>query len=445
MNNRCESDCYPRVLVVVKSKINSTDSTGVSIRNWFYDWPNENIGQIYSGGVCGEGESSFIKREFQLGVSERRLGRFFFALKGSSLSLSAMPYKQSKSESKGLKRLIKPLLTKLGKWLINTGLWELLFPPQISPELRRWIMAFKPDVIFVQGGDISFMRLPVLIKKEFGIPICFNVVDDWVRHLYKGTVFSPILQPIVAKEFWHLMVESDLRYVIGFMMASEYESRYGFQFKTLMQCADPSRYPTRQFKEQMDFKSIRIVYSGSLALKRWQGILDLSLAVKALTIRGLNISIDVYSPFVPDDAVQLCSAFAVKLHNALPDSDMPALLASADILFLPESFDDEFREYIKFSISTKAHLYMMSGQVTLVYGPLEVCTINYAKRDGWAYVVDEPKTELLEQAVYQILANADLRYSLIEKAEKVSKNNHVDKTVRKQVKEDICMLAFKGK
>ncbi len=437
---------YPNVLFVVKSKVNSIDSTGMSIRNWFHDWPRERLGQIYSSIVCEE--SSFVERGFQLGVNERRFGRIFFVLKSSPLNVAAMPYQRSVLSSYGflnrLASIVRPVVKKLSFLLINTGLWELLFPPRLSPELKQWIMDFKPDVMFVQGCDISFMRLPLLIKKEFNIPICFDVVDDWVKHLYSETLLATTMQPIVQKEFQALMVASDLCYAIGPSMSSEYTQRYGVDFKILMQCADHLRYPVRLPKASESWKEINIVYSGSLGLNRWQGIMDLSKAAEILVLKGFNVMINVYAPYVPDEAQQLRLAFSVRLYDALPDDEMPALLTSADILFLPESFDLNFREYIKFSISTKAHLYMMSGQVSLVYGPVEVGTVDYARKSGWAYVVDQPSSELLSEAVYSIATDANMRRALIDAAKTTAMDNHAEKVVRKKLKDDLCRLVVKN-
>ena len=45
---------FPKVLIIYNSRINMADQHGVSIREWFADWPKEYLAQIYSGGEIGE-------------------------------------------------------------------------------------------------------------------------------------------------------------------------------------------------------------------------------------------------------------------------------------------------------------------------------------------------------------------------------------------------------
>lgn len=437
---------YPRVLIVIKSQVNDVDSTGMSLRNWFHGWPRESLAQVYSG-VAGNG-ADMIGASFQLGVAERKLGRLFFRLKRSSLSQAGMPYGRAELVERVApnfwRRIYNKLSRRIGGGMISSGLWELLFPPRISPALRAWIEDFKPDVLFVQGGDISFMRLPVQIAKEFNVPICFDVVDDWVEHLYKDGAMSSFIRPVVEESFRRLVESSPLCYAIGPTMAAEYNTRYGVSFKTLMQCADQGRYPAVTERDDLHWHAVKVIYSGSLALDRWRGILELSNAAAILSRKGLMLTIDVYAPYIPPEAAALEGSFGVALHKAVPDSEVPALLASADILFLPESFDSAIRSYTKFSVSTKAHLYMMSGRVSLVYGPPEIGTVEYAKGAGWGYVVDEQNVDALVDAVGSIAKDPELRSSLLNNARRTVQKNHSDSVVREQLRTDLLAIAKRG-
>jgi len=64
-------------------------------------------------------------------------------------------------------------------------------------------------------------------------------------------------------------------------------------------------------------------------------------------------------------------------------------LKGADILFLPETFETQKAQAIQYSISTKATFYMMSERPILVYASPITGIVEYAKRDKWAFVVDE--------------------------------------------------------
>ena len=61
------------------------------------------------------------------------------------------------------------------------------------------------------------------------------------------------------------------------------------------------------------------------------------------------------------------------------------------------------QKMIEYSISSKAHLYMMSGQPILVYGPEYSGTVEYAVRMGWGVVVSKRSVLLLKAALRELL------------------------------------------
>ncbi|HLP16813.1 MAG TPA: hypothetical protein VK470_11175, partial [Bacteroidota bacterium] len=176
---------YPRVLIVYHSCINKTDVSCVSLRNWFAEWPKDRLAQIYSGNDLG-GEH-FCGHTFQLGEAERRFSRVFFKLKASPLGAANRPTMLGNGDGAahdGKKRRKELFRKNLSMIAINSGIWELMFPPVISPQLERWITEFKPDIVYSQGYDLSFAWLASWILRRFTLPGCFHAVDDWPRFLY---------------------------------------------------------------------------------------------------------------------------------------------------------------------------------------------------------------------------------------------------------------------
>src|SRR4030042_2960693 len=130
-------DDYPRVLIIYMSCINQADQHGLSLRNWFADWPKENLAQIYSGGESGE--EKFCGHIYKLGPRERKWGRLFYKLKGSSLGESSYPI-ILKEEQRKLGWINRSDLLQgwFSNILLNSGLWELIFRPILSSALQKW-------------------------------------------------------------------------------------------------------------------------------------------------------------------------------------------------------------------------------------------------------------------------------------------------------------------
>ena len=431
---------FPKVLLIVKNRVNTVDSSSMALRNWFSDWPKDSIAQIYSNDSTFNQENPFIENGYRIDFRDRNLGIFFSFLK-SKTEKKHVPLLAVRSNGNSLKVNILKCFSDI---VIKSGIWEIIFAPKISQDLKRWILDYKPDVLFVQGADISFMKLPLMINKEFGIPICFNIADDWVEHIYKNGFLSDYMMMVTRSTFKELLNISALNYVIGEQMKLEYMKRYNKPFSTLMQCADPQKYNI-QLDNDPSWKDnvIKILYSGSLALNRWKAIIDLSKAVQRLNKKGMRFEINVYSNFMPDEAADLFTLDEVNIYSAVPDNKMPQLLAESHILFLPESFDDEYREYIKYSVSTKCHLYMMASRIVLAYGPPDVSTISYAKSDQWAAVVDQQSIDLLEEELLSICLKSELREKYLINAKNALCKNHLKEIVSSRLKDDLITLASK--
>jgi glycosyltransferase involved in cell wall biosynthesis len=103
--------------------------------------------------------------------------------------------------------------------------------------------------------------------------------------------------------------------------------------------------------------------------------------------------------------------------------DLPSILSEASVLLLPESFNQN-RHLIEYSISTKAHLYMMSRRPVLVYGPSYSGTVDYAVLYGWGLVVSERNVAKLKEAFIEIFTGSNRINKMRQCADACIKSNH---------------------
>jgi len=421
---------YPKVLIIYHSRINKADQYGVSIRGWLDEWPKENLAQIYSGGEVGE--ETFFGYNFKLGHNERRFGKLFFKLKGSSIGQSSYSIELNQERSKLDKHSFWSLLKhKFGKWLICTGLWELIFKPKFSQEMIKFIEDFNPQVIYCQGYVLTFAWLPVMIHEKFKIPICFQTGDDWPAYLYRDSPLSFAIRPIVRRAVKMLLAKSSARLANGNKMAKEYFEKYGMSFETMMMCDSLSRFSKAVSQRVVNNDTISILYVGRLGHYRWVSIVDLCKAAELLNNEGYKIKVTIFATVIPPEAINTLT----KLNNLqiLPGpshEELPSYLKGGDILYLPETFDPMEADSIRLSLSTKAHLYMMSEKPILVYSSPVTGIMNYAKEEGWACIVQEQNINKLKQALHNLIVNHEYRKELINKGVKVALKNHDEDKVR---------------
>jgi len=426
MNNKSN---YPRVLIIYISRINKADQHGVSIRGWFGDWPKENLAQIYSGAEMGEG---FCGYNFKLGENDRRFGKYFFKIKDSSIGQSSYPISADKYFSKKNKPNFWSIFkNKIGKSLINMGLWELVFRPILSKEMIEFIEKFNPQIIYCQGYSLTFTQLPLMIHRKFNTPVCFQTGDDWPFYLYKNSPLSFLIKPIVHRVVKSLLLISAARLANGKLMAEVFQKRYNMSFEPLMMCDNINRFREAVPNRVVGNDTISIVYAGGLGHGRWVSIVDLCKAAELLKNKSFKIIVTAFATEIPHESINILEE--IKNLQLLPGpshEELPSYLKGADVLYLPETFDAVEAAVIRLSISTKAHLYMMSEKPVLVYASPVTGIVSYAKDEEWACVVEEQNLNKLSLALWRLLTDNDYSKKIVNKGIEVVLKNHDENNVK---------------
>lgn len=415
---------YPKILVVALGKINKKDlhNNGLLLRSLFLNYPQENIAQIYSSGNNEDG--GYFGSYYCLSNKDRRFGNIFYNYKkgGKVADLTV-----NRPIQGGVKQKINKIIDRL---FIKTGLYELLFRVKISSEMYAWIISFKPDIIFAQGYNLTFSLLPILIKKKIDVKLSFLTTDDWPEYLYSGKfgenkVLAYVARKKVIKLSNELIKQTDIPFAFGYPMAIEYEKRYSKLFNVVNHSDDPKRFdlcPEKRLKPTSVFSIIAI---GNFNCFRWPLLLDMNAACNILNEEGLSVCISVISSAIDPDGFQsIIDAKYIDLYEDPGNDELPCYLKGADLLFLPEGFNESFVDAIRLSISSKAHLFMFCKRPILVYAHKRTGIANYASTFGWADVITERSVQKLTEVVRDYIRKKDSSQSRIPNAYNFALNNH---------------------
>ena len=294
---------------------------------------------------------------------------------------------------------------------------------RLSTLMAKFVNDFKPDIIYCQGYSLGFATLPMMIASRFSLPICFQTTDDWPSYTYRSFPMAGLLRQRTQQ----LITNAKVRMAFGEKMQRLYESRYGERFEVMYHLDDPQRFIVVSAVDNDQAritKQYRIVYTGTLALRRYEALQDLLVVVRLLQKNNQQIKIEVYCSGLPKDIPkELLDASEIEFLPLPSHNDMPGILASASVLFLPESFTVA-PELIEYAISSKAHLYMMSGRPILVYGPDYSGTVEYSTREGWGLVVNERNVFKLKEALTEIIEGGEGMLQLLTNAEECIKRHH---------------------
>lgn len=417
---------YPRVLVVVMGRINAADSgnNGLLLRNLFGKWPRENVAQIYSSD--DNGDEGFFGHYYKLGPQDRRMGRLFYRLKSDALATE-------NNKAKALDGAVSNRRMSVATWIkrlfVDTGLYELVFPPRISSQMRTWINDFRPDVVFAQGYNLTFTWLPLNISEHFGVPICYYPTDDWPGTHYRFRESIPRLlswpaRRAVVHSSRKLVRQSVARVAFNPAMQEVYSARYKASFTVLMHGDNAARFAVAVPKRLAASDELWIVSTGVFDRHRWPLLRDLDQACAILAAAGHRVRATIFPVNWPTDlAVQQEQFFHVEFAPCPSHEDLAAILRGADMLFLPERFDETVKD-IRLSVSSKAHLFMFSGKPIVVYSAQETGIAQYAQRDKWALLVDQRNPEMLACAFQDIADDDRIQKTLLVHAQRTARQNH---------------------
>ena len=116
--------------------------------------------------------------------------------------------------------------------------------------------------------------------------------------------------------------------------------------------------------------------------------------------------------------------YGIVCRGWVPQSELPKVLSSADILFLPYSFLESSREAVETAFPSKIADYLAAGKPILVFGPRYSSLVRYASEQGFAEIVDEFSPTALARSVQKIVSSPIYRERLAARALEVFLANH---------------------
>ncbi|MEM7145850.1 MAG: glycosyltransferase [Verrucomicrobiota bacterium] len=302
----------------------------------------------------------------------------------------------------------------------------------------NWAKSREFDVIYSYplGRHPFYHELAVEISKTLQIPLVIHVMDDWLLRLEKEYQRSGNLRAWQKEESSWLNLFDHASGHIGISpeMESAYLKRYGRTFIPIANSIDFESWNVRRDSYQAK-DPFKIVYVGGLskekefaALKRFRDAV-LSLRESGLSLQwiihsGISWQDTLNSEFVVDSLVVNGGPIS---HDTLPEK-----LNEADLLVLALNFDELSAEYLALSIQNKVPEYMASGTPILAFGPSGNPSIEYAKRERWAMVVDIEDPLTLQSALKTIMNDVDRRREIGMRAREIALKNHQHQDVQRR-------------
>lgn len=430
---------FPKVLIIGQP-FNRKSGGGITISNLFKGWPKDKIAVASNQNLNEDIDFSVCDTYYQLGYDDKLhpfpLNIFLpkikcGLIKNQSNNISANTIQNFRKNK--IKYSKKAYILSY-KFLTFFGLYNFFYKLKITHEFKEWLQEYKPDIIYSQLSTFELIRFVNEIKLLTNKSLVVHIMDDWPAKIGQPGLFHSYWKQIINKEFRRLLDKCSVQMSICEAMSEEYKIRYNKVFIPFHNPIEIQDWLPFARNEWTAYDSFTILYAGRIGRGTKNSIIEMAFVVNELFQSNKNIRFEIQSPDI--DQLPDLSSFHECIHFIKPIKyeELPKKFSSVDLLFLPEDFDKDSVDFLKFSIQTKVAEYMISGTPILVFADKKTALAKYALKDNWAYVITENKRSTLSKALLEIVTNIELRKQLSAKARDTAIRNENAKTVRENFK-----------
>ena len=360
---------------------------------------------------------------------------------------SALPPSDSETAAAARVELVQErvsLPVKVARSIVHRVPWavfgtnEILVSPRVSARLAQWARAWSPEIIYGRYSTMTAARLLLRLRDALGIPLAIHAMDDWAENMYLKGLLSKWIRVVWHRIDRELVARADVAIGICEEMSRAYQRRYHRPWTWLDMPVDRAAWEPHARRDWKANGTFRIRYGGRVGWSISGSIVAVSCAVDRLRGRGEDVAFDVRT-FTPEAlAPRLAGLRGVTIQSPEPFHALPALQAAADVLLICYDFGDRSVRTARYSMPGKTAECMASGTPCLVYGPAGLPVVEYARREGWGLVVDDPSPEALDQAIARIRGDAALRERLGRRALELVRLRHDARVVAEELRRQLA-------
>jgi glycosyltransferase involved in cell wall biosynthesis len=412
---------FPRVLVLGETfRLNG--GGGITMTNLFHNWPASNIGVVtdridetnplseYKYYQLGDEE---IKVPFPFHLLQSRVKSGPYSFDRLNKDIVRDEYRQGPSI-----RIKGTLRSLFDNFLRYTGIFFLFYRISLSESLKKFILDFKPDVIYIQPFHYRIMNFSNLLYRQLHIPYAIHIMDDSVKYINHSFLFRRFHQRRIEAEFKELVLNASIRMCISDAMGEEYYNRYGKKFLSFRNPIDTSRWlPYQKTSLEVESDTLRIIYNGRLFTPTLHSLIDMCKVVNHLNETKKPVELHIYTY---DQNTEFNSKAekmkGIKLFSPVTFDEIPGLIRQYDVFFLCLDYDKNAQKYSQFSISTRTSEGMISAVPVLLYAPSNSAMFKYFHKNEAGCLVGNRSLQELEIAIIKLWTDIEYRRRISENA-----------------------------
>ena len=285
--------------------------------------------------------------------------------------------------------------------------------------LKEWMDQQSPDLVFAAVGKQELLYdIAMAIAKQRDIPLVSYVCDDYYYSDAGRSPLQKLQKKRLRRKTEELMKASALTVTICRELTERYAETFGVKAETVMTC--PVIHARSYVGFEKALRTKRLVYMGNIEAGREQSLLELGETLHKVNQTGTEKGmLEIYTGEKrPEVLDRLSVCPSIRLHGFVTGKDYEAAFEGADAFVHVEAFDEKNRERVRYSVSTKIIECLASGKPLLAYGPEDVASMAYLKRNNCAILAQSRKK--LPFAVKMVLTQEPMRQELVINAQQTA-------------------------
>lgn len=421
------STYYPKVLVISHNVFSKNTPMGKTLDTFFHGWDKKNIIQIF---FHSEVPTSDVCTMYYRFTDVDALKAIIFRMHQGEY-MSSEDLKLSRDTAVNTQKLTK--IYNFGRkrltmtYVLRDALWSMT--AWRSKSFMKWLNDFNPEIIFFASSDYGFSyKIALSLANILKIPLITCCFDDY--YLFNKNEKSYIGR--LRHKYFRRVVKATMKRSSYVVTVNDSMSKV---YTELFQKECPVLYTATYIRNQQTNNIRRgISYLGGLGLKRYEQLIDIGLTLKNMTSDEIPKFIDVYSGETDSTILKkMTLENGINFHGNVSQSEVAKIIARSMAVIHTESFDNEIKQRVMYSLSTKIPDSLASGACLLAYGPAEIASIDYLLKNDVAFVATN-KDELKEK-IEIIFTSEEERLRITNNAKKLAQNNHDSNTIPEHLRE----------
>ena len=406
-----------KVLILSNECFSEISSNGRTLGSFFIGWDTKNLAQFF----IQNGTPDFKYCDNFFKVTDRDALKSLFLKKlGGKVKQEIKENKEVGNQVVSSRNIKKtPLTMLIRNFIWKIGLWK-------RNGFYDWIKEFNPEVVLLQAGDSPFMYdLAYDVSKKFNAKlVIYNSEGYYFKDFdyFKSTGLAHLVYPVFFKILKSSLERAYRQSSYVFYICDELKREYNKVFNEKSGVFYTSSEMLPAIKEKKN-KEFIISYCGNLGINRHRSLIEIADAVQEI---NSNIFINVYGK-APNEQVkkELEECKGIKYYGMVSYEKVQEIMYSSDLLLHIESFDEFYKEDLKFAFSTKIADSLSCGKSFLLYAPENLACTKYIIENKVAHVATS-KDEL-HDVLFRIINDDGFRKKYIANALAISEKNHRQK------------------